>query len=183
MKGIRKKISLGFGVIALLLAFSGMISLFEAHRLEVLTQQLDRANEAHVDQVRAAFDRMLAEPVDSLASRNSDSLLHAAIRRVISTASDGHEELHSHAVQMRQVAYRAIMPGVMALGVAILVLGMFYLMIDLYFVRPVIGIDRGLKGWLASRLPFKPTIEGRDEVHRIKESIDTLIDTIKKQSK
>ena len=81
--------------------------------------------------------------------------------------------------QLESNAYRAIMPGIIALAIAIIIIVMFSYFIDLYYVRPVLTITEGLHNYLNSKIPFKITMEGRDEVHKLKEYIEALIGLLK----
>ena len=81
--------------------------------------------------------------------------------------------------QLESNAYRAIMPGIIALAIAIIIIVMFSYFIDLYYVRPVLKITEGLHNYLNSKIPFKITMEGRDEVHKLKEYIEALIGLLK----
>ncbi len=79
------------------------------------------------------------------------------------------------AIQLESNAYRAIRPGIIALAIAIIIIVMFFYFIDLYYIKPVLKITRGLHNYLNSKIPFNVTVEGRDEVHKLKEYIDTLV--------
>ena len=52
-------------------------------------------------------------------------------------------------------------------------------MIDRYYVTPVLKITEGLRNYLNSKIPFKVTMEGRDEVYKLKEYIETMIGLLK----
>ena len=67
----------------------------------------------------------------------------------------------------------------MALLIAIVIVCIFYYFINLYYIDPVLRITGGLKAYLNSRIPFKVSVEGRDEVYRLKEYIESLIDQLK----
>ena len=67
--------------------------------------------------------------------------------------------------QLESNAYRATMPGIIALAIAIIIIVMFSYLIDLYYVN--------------SKIPFKVTMEGRDEVYKLKEYIETMIGLLK----
>lgn len=79
-------------------------------------------------------------------------------------------------------AYRAITPGILALGVSILILLMLYFLLDLYYFKPFSKMNKSLRGYITSRIPFNVKIEGKDEVLELKESIETLIATTKKKT-
>ncbi len=80
-------------------------------------------------------------------------------------------------------AYRAITPSLITTGVMILIVLMFLYFIDLYFVLPVIKINRSLGDWLAYKVPFNVPLEGRDEPMQLKEKIEELISQIKNAKK
>lgn len=81
--------------------------------------------------------------------------------------------------QLESNAYRATMPGIIALAIAIIIIVMFAYLIDLYYVTPVLKITEGVRNYLNSKIPFKVTMEGRDEVYKLKEYIETLIGLLK----
>ena len=81
--------------------------------------------------------------------------------------------------QLESNAYRATMPGIIALAIAIIIIVMFSYLIDLYYVTPVLKITEGLRNYLNSKIPFKVTMEGRDEVYKLKEYIETMIGLLK----
>lgn len=63
--------------------------------------------------------------------------------------------------------------------IAIVIVLIFYYFVNLYYITPVLKIDSALKAYLDSKMPFKVTIEGKDEVYRLKERIESLIDQSK----
>ncbi len=72
-------------------------------------------------------------------------------------------------------AYRALMPGIIALGIAIIIIFVFYVMIDFYYIRPVLKVKRGLSNYLEGKIPYNVPVEGRDEVTELSEDIATLV--------
>ena len=83
------------------------------------------------------------------------------------------------AAQLKGNAYRAISPSIITLGVAILIVLMFFFLIDLYYIRPVLKITKGLDDYLSLKIPFNVKMEGKDEVFRLKELIESLILVLK----
>lgn len=80
-------------------------------------------------------------------------------------------------------AYRAITPSLITTGVMILIVLMFLYFIDLYFVLPVIRLNKSLGDWLAFKVPFNVRMEGGDEPAQLKEKIEELISQIKNSKK
>ena len=65
---------------------------------------------------------------------------------------------------------------IIALLIGILIVVVFFYFINLYYISPVLKITDALKNYLNSKIPFKVNVEGRDEMFRLKESIEKLID-------
>lgn len=76
-------------------------------------------------------------------------------------------------------AYRAITPSIISLSVVILIVFMFYFLIDLYYIRPLLKINKSLGDYLNSKIPFNVEIEGHDELYALKEKIANLIALMK----
>ncbi|MBE5033019.1 CHASE3 domain-containing protein [Gallalistipes aquisgranensis] len=87
--------------------------------------------------------------------------------------------LGTRASQLEGNAYRATSPGIITLGVAILIVLMFFFLIDLYYIRPVLKITKGLEDYLSLKIPFNVKMEGKDEVFKLKELIESLILVVK----
>ncbi len=89
------------------------------------------------------------------------------------------QTMQRKASDLGSTAYRAVTPGMLALVVGIVILMMFLYLIDHYFARPVVAINKSLKGYVANRIPFKVKVEGRDEVAQLKEQIEDLVQSKK----
>lgn len=85
-----------------------------------------------------------------------------------------------YTAQLERNAYRASMVGIIALGAGILLLLVFYFMLNNYFITPVLLITKGLKGYVDSRLPFEANINTRDEINTLGEYISALVAANKK---
>ena len=109
---------------------------------------------------------------------NAYSNLRAAINIFNASAQDLAD---SSATQLESDAYRAITPGIITLGIAILIILMFFYFIDFYYIKPVIRITSGLDKYLNFKTPFKVAVEGRDEVARLKEEVEELVERLKQK--
>lgn len=78
-------------------------------------------------------------------------------------------------------AYRVITPTLFALVVAILLCAMLVYFIDLYFVSPVVRLNKALHKVTALKQPLDVKVEGKDEVFELKEQIEALVLLLKKQ--
>lgn len=240
MKGIRKKISVGFTCLALMLMFSGLVSLFELRRLgsstrdlletstqsmELSRKMLDAVQELNTSLLqtivleRPEFDESFErgreefESAISSASRtpadlfeldnirlardnyyslvgkffddneNTDiewfvGMYRTAYQELTDAIKDymvtSQRSLLANAADLRSNTYRAMMSGVITLCIAILMSLIFAYLLDLYYTRPILGIDKGLKGYIAHKIPFRVKTEGRDEIASIKDNIETI---------
>lgn len=94
---------------------------------------------------------------------------------------DNQNTVDSNTAQVQANAYRALMPGVITLLVAIGIIVIFYFMIDLYYIGPVIRVSRALDNYLNLKVPYAVKLDGRDEVKTLSEQIETLISGIGKK--
>ncbi len=243
--GIRRKIIIGFLGLAVLLFFSGVISIVELGRLERQTESTFDSGTANLELAREMLDAiqdqglaMLQHNVEGNINFDSIYLVNNArftdaLNRATISVHDVHElapiydaytaydkminqfigqggrenmewfrtvykeahfnlasaikdymissqqRMNSKIAGLGETAYRAITPGILALSVGIIILLMFLYLIDTYFSRPVVAINRSLKGYLSTRIPFNVKMEGRDEVMELKEQIEDLIAAIK----
>jgi len=54
--------------------------------------------------------------------------------------------------------------------------------IDLYYIKPVVVMNKGVKDWLAAGVPFRVAVEGKDETGELGENITELVSRAKKAS-
>lgn len=245
MKGIRKKINVGFLILIVLLMFSGMVSLFELARLSKRTQaifessyynlELSKRMLDAVEQQNSSllqmivleqtgydssyveggrkFDTALKEAADiEQIQTELDSIVVARdlYRNLVHLFFDEHYNtdvtwflgmyktsynslttaikeymtnsqysLVSRATQLENNAYRAIMPGIITLVVAIIIVLVFMFMIDFYYTRPVVKIQKALDNYLKHNIPFKVKSEGSDEIAALRDSIEGLVSALK----
>ena len=69
--------------------------------------------------------------------------------------------------------------SIMTPGAAIIVVLMFFFLIDLCFVHPVTQINRNLRNCLNDKVPSSVKIEGCNEVYHLREAIEILIQMLK----
>ncbi|MEG1634296.1 MAG: hypothetical protein RR388_01580 [Rikenellaceae bacterium] len=91
------------------------------------------------------------------------------------------ENVVNQTKHIKNSAYRATMQGIIALAAAVVLIIIFFFMIDTYFIKPVTKMTSALKDYLTHKTPFDITIEGKDEVYKLKTYIKQLINTIKSQ--
>jgi signal transduction histidine kinase len=77
--------------------------------------------------------------------------------------------------QLESNAYRAVMPSIIALAVAIMLTIVFATLVDMYYLKPIIKIKKSLHRWLMQRIQYNVTIEGDSEMSKLNEFIKELI--------
>ena len=77
--------------------------------------------------------------------------------------------------QLESNAYRAVMPGIIALAVAILLTLVFARLVDMYYLKPIIQIKKSLQRWLSQRIQYNVTVDGDSEMAKLNELIKELI--------
>lgn len=241
MVGIRKKITVGFLSLAVLLFFSGMVSLIELNRLsrntttlldksqqnmEIAKQMLDAVQDQNTSLLQmivrseTSYDSLYLSEVNAfdlalqqatLITNDQSDLseiyeARKAYNQIIEThlsfvdedniewfvdmyktsyynltsaiknyMVSSQENLASRAELVESSAYRAITPGILALAVGIIILLMFLFFIDIYLLSPVVSIQKSLKNYITTKIPFNVKMEGKDEVFELKEDIEELI--------
>ncbi|MFI3330324.1 MAG: hypothetical protein R3Y38_00790 [Rikenellaceae bacterium] len=245
MFGIRKKITTGFVSLAIILFFSGVISLLELSSLsssttalldkskqnmETAKQMLDAVQNqntallqmvitgtseqdsvylAEVENFEIALKKasltvrdlealndiyIARESYNILIDNNIDKIeqtdkqwfvniyktnyynLTSAIKNYMIQSQ---EDLAGDAVSLESKAHRAITPGILALGVGILILLMFLFFINTYLVGPVVAMQKSLKAFINAKIPFQVKMQGQDEVAELKENIEELVNKCK----
>lgn len=104
--------------------------------------------------------------------RTSYNELTSAIKNYMLLSQN---KLNVRAELLENNAYRAITPGIITLAVAIMIIFMFLFLIDIYFAQPVVKISKALQNYIHFHVPFDVKIEGKDEVLKMKEGVESLI--------
>lgn len=87
---------------------------------------------------------------------------------------DAQQTTLSKAESLEKYAYRAIMPGILTLCVAILIVIVFAFMIDIYYIRPVLRMSKGLNSFLKHKFPYNVEINGDDEIAQLNDQLEEL---------
>ncbi len=81
--------------------------------------------------------------------------------------------------RLSHTARRAVTPVFISVVVMLVVVLMLYYFLHVYFIRPVLRINRNLGDYLNFRMPFESDPSCRDEIATLRERISTLIDKLK----
>lgn len=77
--------------------------------------------------------------------------------------------------RLSRTAYRAVTPVFISLVVMLVVVLMFYYFLSVYYVRPVLRMNKSLGDYLTYKVPFDVGVTLRDELVELKERILSLI--------
>lgn len=83
-------------------------------------------------------------------------------------------ELQENSASFDRGFYRSIIPGSVAVAVAILMVFMLLFYINTYYVRPVYGMLRALKDFLLFRHRYTYEFDGNDQLGELNESVTNL---------
>ncbi|NLP09215.1 hypothetical protein GX408_02340 [bacterium] len=92
--------------------------------------------------------------------------------RVLMTLN--HQFMFRTASDMNDKANRAIMPGVVAVLAALIFTALFSHFVHVYFVNPIIKINKSIKNVLDHRAAFTVEIETNDEIGELASSLNKL---------
>ncbi len=85
--------------------------------------------------------------------------------------------------QLKKNAFRAVTPVLISLVVMIAIVLMFYFFVLIYYVNPILKMNKSLGNYISFKTPFDVKSEFRDEMAELKEKIETLISMVKQSSK
>lgn len=151
----------------------------EAEERNIHPRRLQRIAEA-----KNEYDRVLREvPFDSLEwyNRNYKIAYYDLALNVKDFMIESQNTIDQNALKLENNAYRAIMPGIITLGIAIIIIFVFYVMIDFYYIRPVLKVKQGLSNYLDAKIPYNVQVEGRDEIKELSDQIATLVTMTRKK--
>lgn len=77
--------------------------------------------------------------------------------------------------RLSRTAYRAVTPVFISLVVMLVVVLMFYYFLSVYYIRPVLRMNKSLGDYLTFKVPFDVGVTLRDELVELKERIMALI--------
>lgn len=153
----------------------------EAEALNIHTNRLRQIAES-----KQAYDRALREPartpgIDSLNwyAHQYRMVYYDLVLTVKDFMIDSQKTIDQNATKIQNNAYRAIMPGIITLAIAVIIIFVFYVLIDLYYIRPVLKVKQGLDNFLNVKVPYNVQVEGRDEVKELSDQIATLVTMVK----
>jgi methyl-accepting chemotaxis protein len=134
---------------------------------------------ARYDTYRQTWESRVAGP-----DREGDfQWYHATTHRAFLLAKTSVNELirmnsaamYAVASELKQGAERAVMPGIVAIVAALVFSFLFSYFVDLYVVGPIVRVTDGISRFLKRGDAFDLTVDTRDEIAQLVDSIRTLI--------
>jgi methyl-accepting chemotaxis protein len=98
--------------------------------------------------------------------------LHTSVREL---SQLNNEVLYKTATQIESRAQRAITPSIIAFSAAIIFVFIFNYFINLYFVKPLIKITKGIENTIKFQTPFNVEIETKDELLYLRNAIQNYV--------
>jgi hypothetical protein len=247
---MRKKITIGFLSLALLLLFAGAVSVYELNRhrtkaqdiielgvknagiAERMLSAMEMQNSAVIRLVvsetaipgpdyergAAEFKTALYEAAASLPDKTAigaiskanddfhrtiagytdEELLEKDMEWLTQTYLDAyynlaesvmgfllspHSSFAERTVQLEMNVYKTITPSIITLATAIFLVLLFLFFMDRGYAKPLQKLNKGLKGYLETKIPFDDSFESSDDISSLKEMISDLIEQSRKQNK
>lgn len=81
--------------------------------------------------------------------------------------------------KLKSSIYRTSMQSVVALSVSIVILFVFFLMIDVFYIKPVTSMTKALDRYLFKGVRFNVEISGKDEPSKLRELIIVMVQRLK----
>jgi HAMP domain-containing protein len=159
--GIKRKIFLGFVILACILLSASLISLFEFNRLNMSVSSVSSKN---VNTIINSKRLLTAGAAGENNAAVSDSLSKAIT------------ELKAATDEIDSGFYRSIMPWAIAISAGIILIIIFNYFINLYLVNPIIRITNGVHTSLHNRTKYTVQVENNDELTNLNDQITDLME-------
>ncbi|MEN6619196.1 MAG: hypothetical protein ABFC28_06840 [Rikenellaceae bacterium] len=85
--------------------------------------------------------------------------------------------------ELQEGYYRSIMPGIIAVGVGLMLVLLFNYFINLYFISPVLLISKGIKNYKDYNKSYSVHFDNEDEIQEMNSEVKGIIDENKKLKK
>lgn len=123
---------------------------------EVIESDFVNTREWYFDTLQPKYDRLRSDIDALMASLYSD--------------------LHRHTKDFDSGFYRSIIPGSVAVAVALILVIMLLFFINSYYIKPILSIHKGLGSYRSFNKQYTVNFEGDDELKVINEGIKELCD-------
>lgn len=76
--------------------------------------------------------------------------------------------------------HRTILPPIIAIVIGFILVFLFNYFLNIYFIRPLTDINKGIQSYIDHRLPYNVKVESKDEIQNLNEGVKDLISSLKK---
>lgn len=90
------------------------------------------------------------------------------------------QQIIEYTAELESNAYRATMVGIIALAAGLILIVMFYYMINRFFIAPVIAMQNSLSRHLKLHTTFDVPLSAKDEIMTLRDDISKVIENTKK---
>jgi methyl-accepting chemotaxis protein len=140
----------------------------------------------HVDQIIKSYDAYKALWLLTVAgSRHGGNLdwyfsdVHPSFLKAKGAVSDlmnlNNQAMYNTASHLENRAYRATMPGIVAIVAAFIFAIVFSFLVNLFIVNPIIKLTSNIEAYLDRRKPLDVRVETDDEISKLISSVGQLI--------
>jgi methyl-accepting chemotaxis protein len=88
--------------------------------------------------------------------------------------------LHQNTEELQAGYYRSIMPGIVAVGVGIVLVILFNYFINVFLITPVLQISKGIKNYREFRKSYTVSLDNDDELDDMSSEVRSIIEENKK---
>jgi methyl-accepting chemotaxis protein len=148
----------------------------EARQRNIYPARLERIAEA-----KTTYDNALAQHRADTADTRYRLAWYDLALHIKDLMIDSQNTVDQNTTGVQANAYRAMMPGIITLAFAILIIFIFYILIDLYYIRPVLKVGQGLGNYLNQKIPYRVQVDARDEIKELSDDISTLVALLRKK--
>lgn len=138
---------------------------------------------ANIEHTAIYYNSVVESAVDSMTMewfvqvyRTTYNNLTASIKEFMVANENS---IIASAEKVEKNAYRASMVGIIALSGGVLLLILFYFLLNRFFVAPVVSIEKSLSRYLERGVPFSVQINTKDELARLRDLVLIMIQKIK----
>jgi len=87
-----------------------------------------------------------------------------------------YDNLHENSIDFDESFYRGIMPGIVSVGAAVLLLLLLLFFLDVFYVRPLGKMLKGLSAYINYGQPYTNVFEGDDQLQELNSNIGDVLD-------
>lgn len=138
---------------------------------------------SEIDKNYLAYKALWERPITDTSRQGNIQWYFGEVHKAFQATKDSvkllmvknEETMYRTALELKNRAHRAVMPGIVAIISALVVTMIFNYFVNLYFVTPIIRITRGVKDFQDKEIPFKEKFDSHDEISDLAETINALL--------